>query len=219
MKLYITSLFNSLKYELDGGEASCLAEELWLCLHKSSVLLCPFSLVIVIHFKFKNLSLKKCLLSCHSFLEAFCRMAQMVSVLLKVFSDPAHLGASWAVTPEAGVEENGCGIGRWGDHQLPEQSTFGPKKSRGSMAALPQQPVVTCTRVAGLFLFCVASPVSLLSAPSSVCPLFGNTDAPACRVIREQNWQNHINLFFLGLTFFSFVWKWASWPGPAQATR
>lgn len=108
---------------------------------------------------------------------------------------PAHLGASWAVAPEAEVGESGCAIERWGDHQLPEQSTFGPKKSHGYMAALPQQLPVTCTRVAGLFLFCVASPVSLLSTPSCVCPPFHNTDAPACLVVREQNCQKHINLF------------------------
>lgn len=107
------------------------------------------------------------------------------------------------MTPEAGVGESGWTMGRWWDHQLPEQSTFGPRKSHGSMAALPQQLPVTCTRVAELFLFCVPFP---MSTPSCVCPLSCNTDVPACLVIREQNCQKHINLF-LGLNYLQFWMK------------
>lgn len=53
-------------------------------------------------------------------------------------------------------------------------------------------------------LLCTYSYVS--STSSCVCPLFHNTDAPACLVVREQNCQKHINLFS-GLNLLQFWMK------------
>lgn len=64
---------------------------------------------------------------------------------------PAHLRATWgpAVTPGAEAAEGGCAIGRWWEHQLPEQSTFGLRENCGAVAALPQQLPVTCMGALG----------------------------------------------------------------------
>lgn len=102
------------------------------------MLLCPSSLFKVSDFKCMILRKLKKHLSCHSFLVAFCTMAQMVTFHPNPFSVPAHLKATWgpAVTAEAEVGEGGCAIGRWWEHQLPEQSTFGPRENCRAMAAL-----------------------------------------------------------------------------------
>lgn len=93
MKLCINNLYNNL--ELDGEKVSSLPE-LWLCLRKPPVLLGPSSLFLVADQIYECEEPKETpsLLSCHSFLVAFCRMVQVVTFLPNIFSDPAHLGAS-----------------------------------------------------------------------------------------------------------------------------